>query len=432
MIYSSAYTISSAYSIVCRRCQSYLYLFLYLIGFLFVVYLLVGAYIRIKMQFWHTQPVFHIYNLKYWLNPPGTINIAPPPVNKFTNLKNNTLVLVDASNASLSTSHISQFIRDNYMIHDSTVYNPSEADILAYLQCSNQPAFFNVYQESPIAFGPSTREIIGVTSARVLNVTLKRKKKKTPLTFPVYYIDNLCVKPGYRKKGIAPEMIQTFYYNISRANPKVNAYLFKREGQLNAIVPIVCYDTYAFDMTDYHADIGINAAITVIEIGPQQLNIFITFVKDQIPKFDCVILPDISNILNLLKGGNIKLYGVLFQGELIAAYVFRNLELYYGKKKAVECIVILSASGAGAGAGGGAGAASITILPTGFALSWKKLNALTQCEILLIEATADSSSVIKALDTNLSVKRNFKSPTAFFLYNYAAYSVPSAKALLMY
>ena len=414
MIYSSAYTIAW------HKCESYLYLFLYLIGFLVVVYLLVGAYIRIKMQFWHTQPVFHIYNLKYWLNPPGTINIAPPPVNKFTNLKNNTLVLVDASNASIS--HISQFIRDNYMIHDSTVYKPSEADILAYLQCSNQPAFFNVYQESPIAFGPPTREIIGVTSARLLNVTLKRAKKKTPLTFPVYYIDNLCVKPGYRKKGIAPEMIQTFYYNISRANPKVNAYLFKREGQLNAIVPVVCYDTYAFDMTDYHADIGINAAITVIEIGPQQLNIFIAFVKDQIPKFDCVILPDISNILNLLKGGNIKLFGVLFQGELIAAYVFRNLELYYGKKKAVECIAILSASGA----------ASITILPTGFALSWKKLNALTQCEILLIEATADSSSVIKALDTNLSVKRNFKSPTAFFLYNYAAYSVPSAKALLMY
>jgi hypothetical protein len=440
MQYSSAYTISTAYTIVLHKCESYLYVFLYLVGFLFVVYLLVGAYIRIKMQFWHTQPVFHIYNLKYWLNPPGTINIAPPPVNKFTNLKNNTLVLVDASNSSIS--HISQFIRDNYMIHDSTVYKPSEADILAYLQCSNQPAFFNVYQESPIAFGPPTREIIGVTSARVLNVTLKRAKKKTPITFPVYYIDNLCVKPGYRKKGIAPEMIQTFYYNISRANPKVNAYLFKREGQLNAIVPIVCYDTYAFDMTDYHADIGINAAITVIEIAPQQLNIFIAFVKEQIPKFDCVILPDISNILNLLKGGNIKLYGVLFQGKLIAAYVFRNLELYYGKKKAVECIAILSASGAaseaaseaasGAASEAASEAASVTILANGFALSWKKLNALTQCEILLIEATADSSPVIKALDTNLSVKRNFKSPTAFFLYNYAAYSVPSDKALLIY
>ena len=397
----------------------HIHLILYLFGFILAAYVLVGAYIRIKMHFWHTQPVFHIYNLKYWLNPPGTINHEPPPVNKFVNLKNNTLLLVDASNASLSTSRISQFIRDNYLIHDATTYNPSEADILAYLQCSNQPAFFNVYQESPIPFGPTDREIVGVTSSRLLNVTLKKKKK--PLTFPVYYVDNLCVKPGYRKKGIAPEMIQTFYYNVSRTVPNVKAYMFKREGQLNAIVPLVCYETYAFDMTHYPIDARMNAPMAVIEIGPQNLTIFIAFVKDQMPKFECVILPDISSVLNLIKCGNLKVYGILYQGELIAAYVFRRLELYYGEKKAVECIAILSNS-----------KAQHDILTAGFALCWAKINAVTQSNILLIEATADSEAVIKGLDANPAVKRNFKSPTAFFLYNYATYSVRNTKALLIY
>jgi hypothetical protein len=307
------------------------------------------------------------------------------------------------------------------VIHASAAYKPSEQDIMAYLQCTNQPSFFNVYQESPIAFGPTEREIVGVISARTLNVTLHKKKKQKPLTFPVYYIDNLCVNPGYRKKGIAPEMIQTLYYTLSRANPKVNVYLFKREGQLNAIVPLVCYDTVAFTMTHFRTDTILNASMRVIDIDISQLNLFMAFIKNQLPKFECIILPDVSSVLNLLKLGKIKIYGILFQGELIAVYIFRVLELSYGEKKAAECITILAAD-----------EKKSDILITGFLMSWLKLKAAIQCEIVIIEGTAHSKAVIQALYANPLVEHHFKSPTAFFLYNYAAYTVPSAKALLFY
>jgi hypothetical protein len=400
---------------------------------LVIIYLILSVYLRIKMPFWRTQPVFHIYNLNYWLRPPGTINREPPSVNKFVNLSNNTLLLVDASNTTVSVSNttvsvsnttvsvsnICKFIRDYYIIHDAASYKPSEQDILAYLQCCNQPSFFNVYQETPIPFGSSEREIVGAISARVLNVTLV--KKKQPLTFPVYYIDNLCVNPGYRKKGIAPELIQTFYYTISRANPKVNGYLFKREGQLNAIVPLVCYDTYAFDMMNFCATELLTAAMTVIELGVHHLSLFIGFIKAQGSKFECIVLPDVSNVLNLIKLGKIKIYGILYQSELISVYIFRCLELYYEGKKAVECITILSTN-----------VKQTDILITGFTMSWLKLKIATMCDIVFIEETAHSKPVIQALDKNPLVVRNFKSPTAFFLYNYAAYSVPSAKTLLIY
>lgn len=387
-----------------------------------IIYIILTAYLRIKMPFWRTQPVFHIYNLKYWLKPPGLINKAPPPVNKFVNLSNNALIPVDISaahaqaqaQASISNSKICKFISDYYVIHESALYNPSEQDILAYLQSNNQPSFFNVYQESPIPFGPSEREIIGAISGRVLNVTLNKKKKR--LNFPVYYIDNLCVNPGYRKKGIAPEMIQTMYYRISRENTKVNAYLFKREGQLNTIVPLVCYNTYAFTMTNFQTDTLLNPAMKLIDIGISQLNLFMAFLKSQLPNFDCIILPDVSSVLNLLKLGKIKIYGILFQGHLIAVYIFRLLELYYDKKKASECITILSNC-------------QPEILVTGFALSWLNINAANQSEIILIEETAHSKTVIKSLDKK-TIK--FKSPTAFFLYNYASYSVASSKTLLFY
>jgi hypothetical protein len=67
-------------------------LFIYLLGFFIAVYIVLSVAIRVNMYFWHTQPVFHIYNLKYWLRPPGIINTAPPPINKFVNLSNNSLV----------------------------------------------------------------------------------------------------------------------------------------------------------------------------------------------------------------------------------------------------------------------------------------------------------------------------------------------------
>ncbi len=393
----------------------YIQLFVYLIFFLIIVYIILSATIRIKMHFWYTQPVFHIYNLSYWLKPPGTINTKPPPVNKFVNLSNNKLLEVpnEINNEKTEFNDICKFIKDNYVIHDSTSYTPSEQDILTYLQCSNQPAFFNVYEETKLPFITETK-ILGVTSARVLNVMLKKKHRF--LSFPVYYIDNLCVNPHYRKKGIAPEMIQTFYYNISRANPKVNAYLFKREGQLNAIVPLVCYDTYAFDMRRFHSDIILTAAMSVVEIGTQQLNLFIAFVKEKTLNFGCVILPDVSNILHLIKLGKIKIYGILFKGELLAVYIFRILNLYYGAQKAAECITVLS------------NCQSTDILIAGFAMSWANI----KCDIVIIEDTAHSKSVITALDKNPTVVMNFKSPTAFFLYNYAAYSVKNTKTLLFY
>jgi hypothetical protein len=390
------------------------------------------------MQFWHTQPVFHIYNLKYWFNPPGFINIAPPAMNKFVNLTNNKLIMLDedtsasstgtsassTSASSPSTSEICKFIKDYYVIHPSATYNPSEEDIMAYLQCANHPAFFNVYQEPRLTFTdgvPSEKvqqEIIGVTSSRVLNVKLNLAKGVNKKSFPAYYVDNLCVKPDYRKKGIPPQMIQTFYYNVARVNSKVNAYMFKREGKLNAIVPLVCFDTFCFDISRIHPDYALTAAMSILAIDIQTLNIFIDFIKAQTKTFECVVLPDLSSVLNLIKLGKLKIYGIIFNGELIACYVFRPIEMYYADKKTVECIAILSRCD------------TPTILIAGFTMSLAKVRA--NAELLLIENTADSTDVINYLSTNLSVTCKFKSPTAFFLYNYACYSAKNTKTLLLY
>ena len=205
---------------------------LYIIAFIIIIYLLITAFIRVKLNFWLSQPVFHIYNLKFWINPPGLINKELPKINKYVNLVNNKLIKVDnepekdSKDKMIELEQICAFIKNNYIIHRFTEYKPSMEDITAYLKCSNHPSFFNIYQEPKLLFEKGIplsvpdKEIIGVISARPLNFNLIKNKQK--ISFPIYYVDNLCIHPAYRKKGIAPEVIQTLYYNIVHENPKVS------------------------------------------------------------------------------------------------------------------------------------------------------------------------------------------------------------------
>ena len=110
----------------------------------------------------------------------------------------------------------------------------------------------------------------------------------------MYYVDNLCVHPDYRKDGIAPKTIQTHYYNLRKNNPKIKICLFKREGDLNAIVPLTTYKTVCFNINMLQK---MNPGVlNVIEIGPNQLNLFVNFIYAESKKFDCIIMPDLSNI----------------------------------------------------------------------------------------------------------------------------------------
>ena len=395
---------------------------------LLIIYLFISAYIRVKMQFWYSQPVFHIYNIKYWIKPPGFISLSPPPINKFVNLRNNKLINFNDA-TDIDIKRICNFIQSYYIIDKNATYIPSIEDITSYLGSNNHPSFFNIYQEPTLLFenGNTTpivdQELISVVSSRVLNVSLFYKNKSKNITFPAYYVDHLCVKPGYRKKGISPQVIQTFYYNVARTNNKVNAYMFKREGQQTAIVPLVYYETYCYDMTMYNElsiETVLNASMTIIEITSNQLQLLYTFIKQQLPKFECVILPDLSNLLNLIKNEKLLIYTILFNGEIIAAYIFRPLELYYGNQKAIECISIIS------------NCKISDVLVTGFNMCLLKIKNKTKSSILFIESNADSLPVINALNTNTSVLYKYKIPTAFYLYNYASYTVKNNKTLLIY
>ena len=63
----------------------------------------------------------------------------------------------------------------------------------------------------------------------------------------LYYVDFLCVHKRHRKKGIAPKTIYSHYYN-HRYKYDNTVFLFKREGETTAIVPLCAYKNYGFDL----------------------------------------------------------------------------------------------------------------------------------------------------------------------------------------
>jgi hypothetical protein len=70
----------------------------YTVFFITVVILSVYIYIRLKFGFWAIQPVFHVYDVSYMINPPGIIDDKLPEKNKYTNFKNiETILFSDLS-----------------------------------------------------------------------------------------------------------------------------------------------------------------------------------------------------------------------------------------------------------------------------------------------------------------------------------------------
>ena len=397
-------------------------LILSFIALLISLYLIITLYLKCKMPFWSKQPVFHMYNLLYWLRPPGIINTDLPLINKYVDLfhiKTFSLSELVEKRETLLTS-LCNFIKNNYIVsknnsvkHNDTRYTPTKNNIIDYLEASNHASYFSLYQLPKLLLNKSEPEaciddIVAVISARPLYIRLSNHKR----SISIYYVDNLCVQPAYRKKNIASTMIQSHYYNLRQQNKNINVCLFKREGQLNAIVPLVVFNTYCISL-HYITNVTIQMppSISFIEIGQPQLHLLVDFIKFKSNSFACVILPDVSSLANLIKTENIKVYALIEENTIIACYVFRLIELYYDGQKTVECICMLSNC-------------NPTIFCEGFALACKTLK---QVELVLIEDTAHAHMITDKIATY-----KFISPTAFFLYNYACYSIKKNEFLIIY
>jgi len=382
----------------------------FLVFLIIILIILSYAYIKIKYRFWSIQPVFHIYNIYYWVFPPGLIDHKLPEKNKFVNTSN--ILFRDFSVSSKKMiKYTTNLIQDHYLKIKDAHYNPKEKNIVPYFKGHSDPCFLSTYfYKDPL----DNKEIVGTMTSRPLFIKLYKQKMN------VYYVDHLCVHSGYRKKGIAPELIQTHNYFQCRANKKIPCSLFKKETDLTGIVPLTIYKTYCFDMKDWKQNYKLHDSIQVIEISSKNIHLLYDFLNKIMDsnKFACFIMPSLGNIQSLIESKNIFVYISLQKGEILSVYFFRDSSLTYNKVGVIECFCTISNIN------------DNHMFVYMFSEALRKLmKEIKSIRYLLLENNSDTKEIV--VNIMSKYKPSFESPTAYYLYNYGVRPIEEFRACII-
>ena len=397
---------------------SYILFFTTLIIFIFYIY------IRLKYGFWAVQPVFHVYNLLYMFNPPGVISGLLPEKNKYTNFKNiETNIFQELS--QLKQTRLVNFIRSNYLQNKDNVFSPQSENILPYFTGHNTKSFISFYNEENLMMDLKKgtmiedTKIVGLMTTRPVHIAIHNDSNSNTKDsiFDAYYVDYLCVDKMYRKKGIAPQIIQTHEYNQRHLNKNIVVSLFKREDELTGIVPLCVYSTYGFSVDKWTKPSELHASYKLIEVNPQNFHFLFDFIKNNGNKFDIVINTEVTNIIELIKTKNIFIYTIILDDKIICAYFFRKTCTSIEKNMEVlSCFASIKDC-------------DDDVFIQGFKISFWKIASENYFGFAAIEEISHNSVIIE----NLKIKTHplIVSPTAYFFYNFAYPTFCADKVLII-
>ena len=385
---------------------------LYFIGAIVLLIILFFIFIRIKFRFWAVQPVYHFYDIYYWFFNVGIIRHELPEKNKYTNFREIETIKMDKV-SDVKLTDLIDLIQLNYLRNDGNTFIPEKENIMPYFEGHNSPTFLSLFWQPDVLIDTKTNKtidtkiLIGAITSRPLTVTIY-KTNMNFIKFDVFYVDYLCVKKGFRKKNIAPQLIQTHEYNQCHMNQNMCVSLFKREGELTGIVPLTAYKTYIFDMKNWIKPPDPLHSKTTLLVGDSQNIYYLSnFINENI-KWDITIIPEISNLLSLIKSKNIYIYMLLTDMEIDAVYVFKKTCTNIEKGKELLSLIGTMNSKSN----------PTNIFIQGFKNAlWAILLENPGYHYLSIEDISDNNSIINNIKTKTHPL--CESPTAYFLYNYA-------------
>lgn len=388
-------------------------------------------YIRIKYGFWVIQPVFHIYDIGYMIKPPGIINHSLPEKNKYTNFKNIETILYEEV-SDIKTNKMIQFIKVNYLRNKDNIFSPKSENIVPYFKGHNDKSFLSFYKEEQnnIDLKKSTVvtdfKIVAIMTGRPIHIRINNGDKDA--SFDAYYIDYLCVDKSLRKKGIAPQMIQTHHYNQSHLNKNICVSLFKREDELTGIVPLCVYSTYGFSVDKWRKPPDLPPTYVLLEMNAQNYHFLYDFLKNNESQFDIIMNTEVANIIELIKTKNIFIYTVMVEDKIICSYFFRKSCTFIEKGiEVLSCFASINGTNDINNTNDSNYINDIFI--QGFKISFWKIAAENYFGFAAIENISHNNIIIQ----NLMKKTTplLVSPTAYFFYNFAYNTFKPEKVLII-
>jgi hypothetical protein len=351
--------------------------------------------------------------------PHGIINSMLPEKNKYTNFKNiETIIFPELS--ELKKTRLVNFIRSNYLQNKDNVFSPKSENIIPYFVGHNAKTFISFYNEDNVLMDVKTnalisdKKIIGIMTTRPIHIVINTNNETK---FDAYYVDYLCVDKMYRKKGIAPQIIQTHEYNQRLLNKNIVVSLFKREDELTGIVPLCVYSTYGFSVDKWTKPNDLHPSYKLLEVNPQNFHFLFDFIKNNNKNFDIIINTEVTNMIELIKTKNIFIYTILLDDEIICAYFFRKTCTFVEKNMEVlSCFASINNC-------------DDNIFIQGFKISFWKIAAENYFGFAAIEEISHNNIIIENL--KIKTKPLIISPTAYFFYNFAYPTFCSNKVLIL-
>lgn len=395
---------------------------LYILVGIIVFVMIIFACIRLKYRFWSLQPVFHFYDMYYWFINVGIIRKELPEKNRYVNLKK--IKTLEFENVDeLTKKRLTTLIRLNYFVNHENKYAPKMENIIPYFTMHNSKAYWSYFAEPEVLIDNKTgktvdeNRIIGVITSRPLHVKINVNNVYKELD--VYYVDYLCVDKLWRKKNIAPQLIQTHEYNQSHNNKKISVSLFKREDELTSIVPLTAYSTYCFPLAKFSPPSSVHSKIALLSGDKQNIYYLYNFINEMRRKFDVLIYPSMSNIMELVVTNNIHIKMLMIDGEIGAVYIFKKSCTYIKEgEEIVSCIASINGN---------------QLTRDEFISAFKNAiyDIVQQFKYthLAIEDISNNTCIIN--DICIKTHPIVVSPTAYFFYNFAHSPFKSEKCLII-
>ena len=365
-------------------------------------------YFKFKYRFWSRQPVFHTYNLWYWICPPGIIEHVVPKIDKFYD---NTIITKKETDLTISQKDdIYKLIYLHYLHESDISFKPTKNSIFKYLQNHDSSSYISMFYKKIPMFDITnqtnivSQKIIAAITSRPLYCYLNSKQ------LPLNYVDFLCVHKKKRKKGVAPKIIYTHTTQL-RKNSKSVVFLFKRENDISLpIVPLSTYYTYGFDTKYWKYGSKPMCQFSHFMLNSQNIDKFYHIVEKIKKQFKCTVYPALSNLNTLIKNDFIIIYMLLQKDNPLACYVFRNPFTTYRRGDIVGNTMDIICSFYDR-------KLNPEIFVYYFYFSAFHLQKKNPFKYFIIENISDNNIIIQNI-----FKKFFpiiKSPTAYFFYNFA-------------
>ena len=395
---------------------------LYILLAFITIIILFFIYVRLKYRFWAIQPVFHYYDFFYLFYNKGIIRKELPQKNNYVNLKD--IVSIDYTKLTkIQIKEAIHLIQYNYLRNkNGSNYYPKKNNIIPYFQGHFAPCYWSFFWkennllDSKDGHIISNKKLVGLMTSRPLHI--KINKGTHFINIDAYYVDYLCVNKTLRKKGIAPQLIQTHEYYQSHNNKKICVSLFKREDELTGIVPLTAYNSYCFNMKNWANHNYLSCNYKILTCDKQNIYYFYNFVNEHIKCWDIVVWSEISNLVSLIESNNLIIKMILLDKEIQAVYLFKKTCTSIDSLEILDCFASMNVG------------LTVYNFINGFKNSLQSIRQkYPNYHYLTIEDISHNREIID----NLQIKTTpfVISPTAYFFYNFAYSTFISKKCLII-